>query len=328
MGVVKANLDNTLAILLTASDAVVPALIAARGQHAGRRFVEFFTANIRNPNTRKAYYRAACEFFDWCDQARLGLLDIEPVHVAAWVEDLGRRFSPPTVKQWLAAVRMLFDWLVVGQVLAVNPAAAVRGPKYVVRTGKTPVLAAPEARQLLDSIDTATVIGLCDRALIGLLVFTFARIGATLGMTVADVYWQHRRLWVRLHEKGGKEHSMPCHHHLDPYLQDYIEAAGIAGDREGPLFRTVFRRTGVLTDRAMSQSDAWRMVQRRARDADIPTAVCNHTFRATGITAYLDNGGSLENAQAMAAHESPRTTKLYDRTDDQITLDEVEKIGI
>jgi len=250
------------------------------------------------------------------------------VHVAAWVEKLGREFSPPSVKQWLAAVRMLFDWLVVGQVLAVNPAAAVRGPKYVVRTGKTPVLAAPEARQLLDSIDTATVVGLRDRALIGLLVFTFARIGAALGMSVADVYWQHRRLWVRLHEKGGKEHSMPCHHNLETYLQDYIEAAGVAGDREGPLFRTTIRRTGVLTDRPMTQSDAWRMLQRRARDAGIPTAVCNHTFRAIGITAYLDNGGSLENAQAMAAHESPRTTKLYDRTDDQITLDEVEKIGI
>ena len=250
------------------------------------------------------------------------------MHVAAWVESLGRGFSPPTVKQWLAAVRMLFDWLVVGQVLAVNPAAAVRGPKYVVRTGKTPVLAAPEARQLLDSIDTKTVVGLRDRALIGLLVFTFARIGAALGMTVEDVYWQHRRLWVRLHEKGGKEHSMPCHHNLETYLQDYIEAARLAGDRAGPLFRTTVRRTGVLTDRPMTQSDAWRMVQRRARDAGIPTAVCNHTFRATGITAYLDNGGSLENAQAMAAHESPRTTKLYDRTDDQITLDEVEKIGI
>jgi integrase len=180
-------------ILLTDTSATVPALIAARGPHAGRRFVEFFTANIRNPNTRRAYYRAVTEFFDWCDQARLGLLDIEPVHVAAWVERLGREFSPPTVKQWLAAVRMLFDWLVVGQVLAVNPAAAVRGPKYVVRTGKTPVLAATEARQLLDCIDTTTVVGLRDRALIGLLVFTFARIGAALGMIVADVYWQHRR---------------------------------------------------------------------------------------------------------------------------------------
>jgi site-specific recombinase XerD len=307
---------------------VVPALIAARGPHAGRRFIEFFTANIRNPNTRRAYYRAVNEFCDWCDQARLGLLDIEPVHVAAWVETLGREFAPPSVKQWLAAVRMLFDWLVVGQVLAVNPAAAVRGPKYVVRTGKTPILSAEEARQLLDSIDTSTVVGRRDRALIALLVYTFARIGAALGMNVGDVYWQQRRLWVRLHEKGGKEHAMPCHHHLESYLQDYIDAAGIANDREGAVFRTVVGRTGVLTERRMTQSDAWRMLQRRSRDAGIPTAVCNHTFRATGITAYLDNGGSLENAQAMAAHESPRTTKLYDRTDDQITLDEVEKIGI
>ena len=323
-----ADSENVPAILLTEPAAPVPAVIAARGHQAGRRFVEFFTANIRNPNTRKAYYRATTEFFDWCDQARLGLLDIEPVHVAAWVESLSHKFSPPTVKQWLAAVRMLFDWLVVGQVLAVNPAAAVRGPKHVVKVGKTPVLAAPEARQLLESINTASVVGFRDRALIGLLVFTFARIGAALGMTVDDVYWQRRRLWVRLHEKGGKQHSMPCHHNLETYLQDYIEAAGLARDREGPLFRTSYRRTGLLTDRAMTQSDAWRMLQRRARAAGIPTSVCNHTFRATGITAYLDNGGSLENAQAMAAHESPRTTKLYDRTDDQITLDEVEKIGI
>ena len=121
---------------------------------------------------------------------------------------------------------------------------------------------------------------------------------------------------------------MPCHHNLESYLQDYIEHAGLADEREGSLFRTSYRRTGVLTDRAMTQSDALRMLQRRARGAGIPTAVCNHTFRATGITAYLDNGGALENAQAMAAQESPRTTKLYDLTDDQITLDEVEKIGI
>src|ERR1700742_527803 len=101
------------ATLFNEPAAPLPAIIAARGPQAGRRFVEFFTANIRNPNTRKAYYRATTEFFDWCDQARLGLLDIEPVHVAAWVEGLSRDFSPPTVKQWLAAVRMLFDGLVI-----------------------------------------------------------------------------------------------------------------------------------------------------------------------------------------------------------------------
>jgi site-specific recombinase XerD len=116
--------------------------------------------------------------------------------------------------------------------------------------------------------------------------------------------------------------------HLESYLQDYIECVGLAGQDEQPLFRTAVRRAKVLTRRRMTQSDAWRVVQRCAADVGIPTKVCNHTFRATGITAYLDGGGSLENAQAMAAHESLRTTKLYYRMDDSITLDEVEKIRI
>jgi site-specific recombinase XerD len=278
----KPDSENLPVTLLTETSAPVPALISARGPHAGRRFIEFFTAHMRNPNTRRAYFRAITEFCDWCDQTRLGLLDIEPVHVAAWVESLGRDFAPPSVKQWLAAVRLLFDWLVVGQVLAVNPAAAVRGPKYVVRTGKTPVLAAKEARLLLDSIDTSTVVGLLDRALIALLVYTFARIGVTLGMNVADVYWQQRRLWVRLHEKGGKEHAMPCHHHLESYLQDYLDTAGIAADRDGAVLRMAVGRMGVLTVRRMTQSDAWRKLQRRAGAAGIPTAVCNRNFPRHG----------------------------------------------
>jgi site-specific recombinase XerD len=121
---------------------------------------------------------------------------------------------------------------------------------------------------------------------------------------------------------------MPAHHSLEEYLDAYIEAAGIAGDRKGPLFRTARLRTKTLTDRAMSTKDAWNMVRRRARDAGIKTPIGCHTFRATGITNYLENGGSLENAQAMAAHESVKTTKLYDRRNDQLTLDEVEKIQI
>jgi site-specific recombinase XerD len=180
------------------------------GAGARRRFIEFFTANIRNPNTRKAYYRAACEFFDWCDQARLNLLDIEPVHVAAWVEDIGGRFKPPTVKQWLAAVRMLFDWLVVGHMLAVNPAAPVRGPKHVVKAGKTPVLGAAEARQLLDRINTKTVVGLRDCALIALLTFTFACIGVALRMMSKTFTGSTGGCGCGCTKKGNKQHCMPA----------------------------------------------------------------------------------------------------------------------
>ena len=139
---------------------------------------------------------------------------------------------------------------------------------------------------------------------------------------------QGRRGWVRLHEKGGKEHDVPCHHNLDHFLDEYIAAAGIAGDANGSLFRTTGRKTRRLTDRPMRQQDAYRMIQRRAKAAGIKTKIGNHTFRATGITAYLKNSGTLEVAQHIANHESPRTTKLYDRRQDEISLDEVERIAI
>lgn len=307
----------------------LPALFSF-DESAARRYVEFFTANIRNRNTRRAYARAVQEFAAWCDGNQLReLRDIEPVHVAAYIEGLQSRLKAPSVKLQLAALRMLFDWLVVGQVLAVNPASAVRGPKYSVKKGKTPVLAANEARALLDSIDTSTVIGLRDRALIALMTYSFARVGAAAEkMRVADVYVQKRRTWVRLHEKGGKRHEMPCHHNLEKYLQDYMEAAHLGADPKGYLFRTSIGRTGELSERAMSQSDVYRMIGRRAAAAGIATKIGCHSFRATGITEYLRNGGKVEVAQQMANHESARTTGLYDRRDDQVSLDEVEKIVI
>ena len=310
-------------------DVVLPSIIALAGDRAARRFLEFFAATIRNGNTREAYYRACCRFFGWCEQNGLDdLPSIEPLHVAAYIEALGGSFEKPTVKQHLAAIRMLFDWLVTGGILAVNPAAPVRGPKHVVRRGKTPVLSAAEARELLDSIDVSTVVGLRDRALIALMTYTFARVSAAVEMQVEDYYSQGKRWWVRLHEKGGKRHEMPAHHNLEAYLDAYIEAAGIKEQKKTPLFRSTRGRTGELTARGMNRVDVWRMIRRRAQDAGLNVAACCHTFRATGITAYMDNGGLLENAQMMAAHKSPRTTKLYDRTSDAITLDEVEKIVI
>ena len=161
---------------------------------------------------------------------------MRPIHVSAYVEELTAKIALPSVKQKLSALRMLFDWLVVHQVLPNNPADAVRGPKYVVKKGKTSVLSAEEARELLDGIDTASVVGLRDRALIALLVYTFARVSAAISMRVGDVYIQGRRTWVRLHEKGGKRHEMPAHHNLEAYLNAYIKAAGLAGTRKGCCF--------------------------------------------------------------------------------------------
>ncbi len=221
---------------------------------------------------------------------------------------------------------MLFDWLVVGHVLEVNPAHAVRGPRY-----------SPEERQdagarprggaaLLAGIDTGSLTGLRDRALIGTMIYTFARVGAVLQMNVGDYFTQGRRGWVRLHEKGGKEHEAPCHHKLEMYLDEYIAAAGIAADKDGPLFRTTGRATGI--PRRMVQKDAYKVIERRARQAGIKTKIGNHSLRATGITDYLKSDGSLAEARKMANHADTRTTQLYDRRADVASLDEYEKVGI
>jgi site-specific recombinase XerD len=164
------------------------------------------------------------------------------------------------VKQHLSALRTLFDWLVTDHVLDVNPAHAVRGPKYVV--------------------------------------------------------------------KKGKLNEMPCHHKLEAWLDAYIDAAGIEGDRKGPLFRAAIGKTRKLGQGTMSRTDVWYMVRRRAADAGIETAIGCHTFRATGITDYLTNGGRIEVAQRMAGHSNAKTTGLYDRRNDDVSVGEVERIGI
>jgi integrase/recombinase XerD len=304
----------------------LPSAIHSSGDAGIRRFLEFFTATIRNKNTRLAYAQAVKQFFDWCEDRGVTKLDqVQPIIIAGYIEQ--HSGSAPTVKQHLAAVRMLFDWLVTGQILANNPATSVRGPKHVVKRGKTPVLTSDEARKLLDSIDTSTAIGLRDRALIGVMVYSFARVSAAVTMKVEDFYAEGKRWWLRLHEKGGKRHEVPAHHNADEYLDAYLKAVGIIEQKRSPLFRTM-DRNGRLTERGLTRNDALRMVKRRAAAAGLSSKTSCHSFRATGITAYLENGGTIENAQAIAAHESPRTTKLYDRTSDEITLDEIERIAI
>ncbi len=321
-------MNLTLPVPVAASERL-PALITAAGDAASLRFLEFFAANIRNPHTRRAYSRAVADFLAWCSEHGVpSITAVQPLHVATWIEMQTRQLSAPTVKQHLAAIRHLFDWLVTGQVVPTNPAASVRGPAHTARTGKTPMLEPAEARVLLDAIDVTTPAGLRDRALIAMMVYSFARVGAALGMKVEDVFTQNRRLWLRLREKGGKAHAMPCHHNLETYLTAYIDQAGLADDPKGPLFRTIGRGTGRLTRTPLPQANAYMMIGRRAAAAGIGTKVGNHSFRATGITTYLKNGGTLEKAAAMANHASTRTTQLYDRRHDEMSLDEVERIRV
>src|SRR5512143_3416978 len=306
----------------------VPASVAAVGEDAARHFLTFFIASIRNPHTRRSYVRQVRQFFAWVESR--GLTDVRalgPQHVAAYIETLTRSpLETASVKQALSALRMLFDWLVVHQVIPSNPTLSVRGPKLSVSEGKTPALSPEEVAQLLESIPTDTVVGLRDRALIGLMAYTFTRVGAALAMNVEDYYPENKRWSVRLREKGGKRKQIAVHHVLEEYMDAYLAAAGIAQDKGTPLFRTARGKTGTLTERRMSQPDAWAMLQRRAKAAGITTQICNHSWRATGITTFLENGGAIEMAQYMAGHADPRTTKLYDRRRQQVTRGEVERI--
>ena len=293
------------------------------------RAEEFFFAHIENQNTRAAYERAVKDFFLYIRKNGIEhFSQVTPVVVSQWVQHLkDAKLQTATVKQRLAAVKGFLDYLATGGVISSNPAISVRGPKYSAGRGKTPVLTGAQAAQLLNSIDISTVGGLRDRGLIALMTYTFARIGAVTKMTVGDLFYERNRLWARLHEKGGKRHEMPCHHTLEEYLLDYLEKTGIKDQPAKPLFPSLSPQRE-LTDRPLHRTEAWAMVKRRAAAAKLKTAVVNHTFRATGITSYLENGGTLERARAMANHSSSRTTQLYDRRDDRATLDDVELIRL
>ena len=308
-----------------AGEIVLPQVIVDAGPSAVARFLEFFAGRIANARTRAAYGRAVGQFLGWCEARGLGLRDVSPLHVAAYIRT--HPGSAPTVKQHLAAIRMLGDWLVVSQVLPANPAAAVRGPKHVVTKGATPVLSPAEARKLLESIGTGALAGLRDRALLSVMLYSFARVSAVLRMRRQDYFGQGSRGWLRLHEKGGKRHDVPAHHRAAAALDAYVEATGLEEPKVA-LFQTVDPAGRRLTGRALDRRLVLAMIKRRAASAGLPPSTCCHTFRATGITAYLSNGGTLEHAQQIAGHASPKTTKLYDRTADTVTVDEIERIVI
>lgn len=328
----------------------LPALLGSIDPRAIDVMNSFFRSELRSEKTRRAYKTGCADFFR-CTLPRIptgDLASIHAMHVSDWLDDMTTRcLSPPTIKQRLAGLRKLFMALARERIIDSNPVSLVAGPRYSVRGGKTPVLDGEETRHLLESIDTSTLIGLRDRAMIATMAYSFARISAVTGLRVSDLFIQKKRLWLRLSEKNGQCKDVPCHHLLEEYLTEWIEAAELT-DAHYLLFPTFTwpepkksgddaapgedeaedgaKRQRVMSNKPMTQPMTWEMVQRHRRRAGIATAICNHTFRATGITAFLSNGGTIERAAHIAGHASTRTTQLYDRRPDDITLDEIEKI--
>jgi site-specific recombinase XerD len=308
----------------------LPALVAGAGERASRSTFDFFTASVENDHTREAYARAVHRFCEWCVRGGLTLQGIAPPHIAAYLKELGGAgMSKATIKLHLAAVRNWMRWLTEHGVLERNAASEVRGPKLVVREGKTPALSREQARALLGSLDGADLMTLRDRAIIGVMLFAWARVSAVCAMRVCDVEddgGPNATLFFQ--EKGGKELRKHCHRRLRELLAAYVAAAGFDPKSKEPLFRSFGGRGRGLSGKALRRSDVLAIVKQRCEAAALPSRFSNHSFRATAITLHHQGGGRLQDAQALAGHADPRTTLVYIRRSEELDRDEVERVQV
>jgi len=308
----------------------LPPLVVEAGPPAQEATVEFFTARIPNPHTRAAYGRAVGRFCEWCQTQHLRLEQITPPAIAAYLQILGGALSVASIKLTASGLRNWLAFLTERGVLRGNPAASVRTPRLVVREGKTPVLERVEARALfasLDAADASDVLALRDRAVFAVMLFGFVRVGAVVKMQVRD-FEEGDNAWLVLHEKGGRERRIPCHHKTRDYLRAYLEAARLERESRLPLFQSAPHRTGALSGLALNRRDVLRIVKRRCKAVGLPASVCNHSFRATGITIHQENGGDIVEAQQLAGHADVRTTQLYNRKHGKLLRAEVERVQL
>ena len=319
--------DNKHALVPAVPAAQAPGLIQQSGNAARFAWDEFIYGCLRNEHTRRSYERACRRFIRWCEQHDLELQQVAPSHVGRYLDSLPD--SPASKKVYLAAIRHLFDILVTRHAVVLNPAASVRGDRLQVIEGKTPEITVEQARRLLKSIDTSHVVGLRDRAIVAILIYTAARVGAVAGLRMADFYDTGTQYCLRFLDKGSKSREIPVRHDLLIYITEYKHAAQLAcSPSDSPLFRTTVRRTRRLTATAMTAGDIGRMVRRRMRDANLPARLCTHSFRVATITNLLSQGVPLEDVQNLVGHADSRTTRLYDRRHRTVTRNIVERISI
>lgn len=313
--------------LTNGGESDVPAIVTSAGAAGRFAWEEYFRGRIRNSHTRVAYGHAVGRFLVWCEGKGIELGRVTPGDVGAYFDQhLG---SIPTKKQHLAAIRGLFDALVVRHVVLLNPAGSVHLERYQVIEGKTPEITAEQARTLLATIDTSHVVGLRDRAAIALLIYTAARVGAVANLRLQDFQHDGMQYVLRFTEKGGKIRQIPVRHDLSLIILEFLDAAGLHDEpKEAPLLRTAVGKTRQLTTRPMSRGDLSAMLKRRLKAAALPARLSPHSFRVATITDLLTQGIPLEDVQYLAGHADPRTTRLYDRRQKRVSRNIVERISI
>lgn len=313
--------------LIETADSELPSLVANAGGAARFAFEEFIHGQVRNVHTRKAYLHAVKRFSAWCGERRLELVRVAPADVGRYLDSM--TVSTPTRKLHLAALRRFFDELVMRHVVILNPALSVRTERHQAVEGKTPEITVDHARRLLKCIDDSHDIGRRDRAIIGILIYTAARVGAVAKLRRSDFYDVGDQYCLRFHEKNGKVREIPVRHDLQLSIAEYLDCTGLLyAAPASPLFRTTVRRSRRLTQNGMTADDMARMMKRRLLDAGLSRRLSPHSLRVTTITDLLEQGVPLADVQYLAGHADPRTTRLYDRRQRRVTRNIVERISV
>jgi site-specific recombinase XerD len=306
---------------------VFPAILVRAGKAACFAADEFFSARISNPHTRTAYAHQVSRFLAWCEEQGLELRQVTPGQAGRFLDELPG--AAPTKNQALAALRHFFDVLVARHAALLNPFHSVRGVRHPFGEGRTPEATVEQARRLLASIQTDNVYGLRDRAVLGTLIYTGARVGAISRLRMQDLRDNGNHRSLQFSKKGGKSREVPVRHDLDEWIAAYLEGCSLTtAPKTSPLFRAGQRRGSPLTDRAMSPLAVQLMLKRRLRAAGLPKILSSHSFRVLVVTDLLSQNVPLEDVQYLAGHAHPRTTQVYDRRRRRVSRNLVERISV
>ena len=312
-------------VLLTPFDLLEGTSESARAKTA-ETFLELLGARVRNPNTRSAYRVAWRSFVAFCSARQLELGEVKAYHVGSWLDQ--HPGSRSTQRQHLAAVRLLFDSLMMRGVVEYNPAARARPPRLVRESSQTPVFEEAEIVAFLDSIYPNSLKDVRDKAIFCVLLYSWCRVSALINLSVADYYERGGARWLRFQEKRGKDHEIPVHSKAKEALDLWLERSYLGSNHSAPLFPSFGKNRESIELRRLDRRSVLKLVEKRARTSGILKRVCCHSFRATGVTEYMNSGGTIEIAQKIAGHTSPATTRIYDRSGDQLTLQEIERVQI
>jgi integrase/recombinase XerD len=280
---------------------------------------------IENLNTRQAYKVAWGKFFKFCSKNKLELNQVRPFHFELW-RNL-HTGGVATQRQHLAAVRLLFDELLRNGIVDLNPAARVKVPRLNRALSHTPIFEPEEIKSFMDSLEPVSLIEFRDRALFSTMLYTWARVSAVIALQVEDYYLRKGNRWLRLKEKRGNINEVPVHSVARNAIDEWLRESGLNESPAMPLFPAFSENRELITSRHMTRVNVWGLVQTRARAAGLKKRIGCHSFRATGLTAYMNAGGQLDIAQRIAGHSQLSTTKIYDRSKDRVTIEEIEKVS-